>query len=137
MDKVETSKAESPRSLRMRFLEWRNGILGSDRFQRFAARNPLLRPIARRRASALFDLLAGFTYTQTLLAVVESGALARLARGPASAKELEAVTGLPEEGNLRLLRAAAAIEILEEGEPGWWVLGRHGAALQATPAQSR
>lgn len=121
----------STASLRMRFLVWRNRVLGSQRFQRFAARNPLLRPVARRRAAALFDLVAGFTYTQTLLAVVETGLLERLKDGPAGLAALSAGSGLSREATMRLLRAAAAIDIVELAEGDWWVLGRHGAALQS------
>lgn len=114
----------------MRFLNWRNRILGSTRFQQFAARNWVLRPIARRRAGALFDLVAGFVYSQILFVVVESGLLSRLARGPASLVDIIGVTQLKRDAALRLLRAAAALEIVEKGGAGWWVLGRHGAALQ-------
>ena len=39
-------------------------------FQRFAASFALTRPIARRRAGALFDLCAGFVYSQILFACV-------------------------------------------------------------------
>ncbi len=34
----------------------------------FAIRYPLTRPVARRRAAALFDLCAGFVYSQVLVA---------------------------------------------------------------------
>ena len=114
----------------MRYLAWRNRVLGSTGFRRFAARNPLLRSVARRRASAVFDLVAGFVYSQVLFAIVESGLLARLVQSPASLADAMMVTKLREDAALRLLRAAAAIEIVEEGESGWWVLGRQGAALQ-------
>ncbi|MBX7483514.1 methyltransferase domain-containing protein [Qipengyuania sp. 6D47A] len=113
----------------MRFLGWRNCVLASRGFQRFAARNPVLRPIARRRAAALFDLVAGFTYSQTLFAVVESGLLERLEAGPALLGQIETVTKLDAAAAQRLLRAAAALDLVEEVEGRWWVLGRHGAAL--------
>ena len=113
----------------MRLLGWRNRILGSARFQRHAAANPFLRPIARRRAGALFDLVAGFTYSQVLLCTVESGCVQRLGEGPASADELARLAGLSPDATLRLLRAAAAIGIVENARGDWWMLGRHGAAL--------
>ncbi len=43
-------------------------------FQRFAGTFVLTRPIARRRAGALFDLCAGFVYSQILLACVRLAA---------------------------------------------------------------
>ena len=53
-----------------RFYAWRNGLIRSPRFQRWAASFPLTRPVARRKANALFDLVAGFVYSQVLLACV-------------------------------------------------------------------
>ncbi len=122
-----------PQTIRTRLIAWRNRLFASRSFQRHAARNPLLRPIARRRARAVFDLVAGFTYTQTTLAAVESGLLDRLEHGPASLADVEATTGLNGDAAARLARAAAAIGLAEEAEPGWWLLGRHGAALQGNP----
>ena len=116
---------------RIRLLGWRNRLLANPRFQRHAARNPLLRPIARQRAGALFDLVAGFTYTQALLATVESGLLDELAGGPKTLADASHATGLADGAAERLLRAATAIGIAEEAAPGLWMLGRHGAALQA------
>lgn len=120
--------------MRVQLLGLRNRIIGSRAFQRHAAANPLLRPIARRRAAALFDLVAGFSYTQVLLAAVESGCVELLAQGPIEAADLARHAGLSEDASLRLLRAAAAIGIAQEvrsgsGGPGW-MLGRHGAALR-------
>ena len=120
---------ERPGGWRVKFIGWRNRILGSRAFQHQAAANPLLRPIARKRAGALFDLVAGFTYTQTLLATVEAGWVERLADGPVATVVLAAQADLGEEAATRLLRAAAAIGIAQEVQDGWWMLGRHGAAL--------
>ena len=54
-----------------RLRAWREDLLASPAFQRWAARFPLTRPIARRHARALFDLCAGFVYSQVLLACVQ------------------------------------------------------------------
>ncbi len=75
---------------RGRWLAWRNGILSSPKFQRFALRFPLTRPIARRRARALFDLVAGFTYSQILAACVQTRLLERLRDGPHDAAAIAA-----------------------------------------------
>lgn len=133
---METGQAQSdgaspqqPAGWRIRLIGWRNRIIGSRAFQRHAAANPFLRPIARARAGALFDLVAGFAYTQALLAAVESGCVQRLGTGPASTAELAGIADLSTDATLRLLRAAAAIGIFVEAAPGWWMLGKHGAAL--------
>jgi demethylspheroidene O-methyltransferase len=107
----------------------RNRILGSATFQRWAARLPLAQIIARRRAAAQFDLLAGFVYSQILAAMVTSGALEALAKTPQSLAGLGAATGLSETALCRLLAAAAALDLTEEPQPGLWTLGEAGAAL--------
>ncbi|WP_374944382.1 methyltransferase [Sphingomonas sp.] len=114
---------------RLRFALWRNGILGSPRFQRFASRFPVTRPVARARARALFDLVAGFTYSQTLAACIQTGLLDLLADAPTTTARVAARIDLPEAGAERLLRAAAAIRLVE-AIGGQWLLGADGAALR-------
>ena len=55
--------------------DWRNRLLMSPRFQRAAAAFPLTRPLARREARGLFDVVAGFVYSQVLLSCVRLGVL--------------------------------------------------------------
>ncbi|MGZ6036711.1 MAG: hypothetical protein ACXWLG_14775, partial [Myxococcaceae bacterium] len=67
--RLEAVPAEaSAESLADRWFRLRNRILSSPRFQRWAAEFPLFRWIARRRTLALFDLCAGFVYSQVLQA---------------------------------------------------------------------
>ncbi|WP_233998048.1 methyltransferase [Erythrobacter sp. QSSC1-22B] len=113
-----------------RWIGWRNGVIGNSRFQRWAAANPLTRTIAQRRAGGLFDLVAGFTYSQTLSAAVESGVIELLAAGPVSLADAGKRCGLSEEAAALLLRASAAIDLAQEVEPGVWMLGQQGAALR-------
>ena len=104
-------------------------MLASPRFQQFAARFPLTRPVARRRARALFDLVAGFTYSQTLAACVETGLLECLADGPLATDAVAVRIDLPPAGAERLLRAAAALRLVEPIGTAW-ALGSDGAALR-------
>ncbi|MGH6754248.1 MAG: methyltransferase family protein, partial [Bradyrhizobium sp.] len=84
----------------------RDRILASPGFQRFAGNFALTRPIARRRASALFDLCAGFVYSQILLACVRLKLFDQLASGPLSAAELSSRLPLPDDATVLLLDAA-------------------------------
>ena len=114
---------------RWRWIAWRNAVLGSPRFQSFAARCWLTRPIARTRARALFDLVAGFVYSQVLAACITTRLLDLLADRPLDVQEIAAATDLPVEGAVRLLRAAASLGLVERlGDH--WVLGSAGAALR-------
>ena len=120
------------RSAQLQFALWRNRMLADASFQRFAARFPLTRPIARRRARALFDLVAGFTYSQTLSACIRTGLLERLGEAPMVTAAIAVALDLPEPGAERLLRAAAAIGLVERIGPHW-LLAADGAALRGNP----
>ena len=50
------------------FFDWRNRLIASPSFQRWATRFPLTRWLVKKQASDIFDLMAGFVYTQVLLA---------------------------------------------------------------------
>ena len=65
-----------------RCLAWRDRLLASPLFQRRAAAFALTRPVARRHARELFDLVAGFAYSQVLLACVQLRLFDVLAEGP-------------------------------------------------------
>ena len=116
-----------------RLLAWREACLSSPRFQRWAAAFPLTRPIARRNARASFDLVAGFVYSQVLQACVQLDLLPRLRGRPASVEQLADELGLRPEAVACLLRAAAALRLVEPREAGRFGLGEQGAALLGNP----
>lgn len=111
----------------------RDRLLASPRFRALATTFWPTRSIARRRAAALFDLCAGFVYSQVLLAIVRLRLLERLANGPAGLEDLVAAASLPREGLERLLLAAAGLGLVERRGSGRWGLGARGAELLATP----
>jgi demethylspheroidene O-methyltransferase len=117
-----------------RWRDWRNRTIARPEFQRWAAAFPLTRPLARRHAKEVFDLVAGFVYSQVLLACVRLDLFERLAAGPLDEAVLAQQTGLGDEALQRLLAAAASLELVERraGAPGQGprvALGRLGAPL--------
>src|SRR5436190_19654607 len=110
---LQTMNADAPPSLHERWLAWRDRTLGSARFQRFAASFWLTRPIARRRTRELFDVCAGFVYSQILFACVRLRLFEILAEGPQTVGVLARRLRLPREGTERLLRAAASLRLAE------------------------
>lgn len=114
-----------------RWLATRDRLLASPRFQQWAAAFPLTRPIARRRARQLFDLCAGFVYTQILLACVRLHLFEILAERPQTATELAARLSLPGESVARLLAAAVALQLLEKRGDDRYALGPLGAPMAA------
>ena len=109
----------------------RDRLVSRPGFRAWAARFPFTRPVARARARALFDLCAGFIYSQILLACVQLDVFDRLAAGPCSAAAL--APELPPEAAERLLAAAAALGLVERRGAAWG-LGPLGAAMVDNPA---
>ncbi len=127
---IDNIPLPSALNARSRWVLWRNRILGSARFQHWAARNILTRGVARRRAAAQFDLVAGFVYSQILAAFVEAGLLEFLDGALLSDAAVAAHVRLPPDASDRLLRAAAALGLAESPQPGLWTLGSAGAELK-------
>jgi demethylspheroidene O-methyltransferase len=117
-----------------RALAWRDRMVANPRFQRWAASFPLTRWIALRRSRRLFDLCAGFVYTQTLLAGVRLGLFDALAAAPATREALRDRLGLDDDGIDRLLGAARALELVEPRPGGRIGLGPLGAPLVGNAA---
>ena len=117
------------RPLLDRLAAWRDRRVADPRFRAWAARFPLTRPTARRKARALFDLCAGFVYSQTLLACVELDLFALLAPGPREEGAIAAATGLTPEAARRLVSAAASLRLLRRQADGRVALGPLGAAM--------
>ena len=114
---------------RDRWVDWRNGLLSNPRFQRWAADFPVTRPIARRRAQGLFDLVAGFVYSQTLQTCARLGLLDFLRRGSETPEAIAHALGLPLDSARRLLSAADALKLVQRVGDGRFALGPQGAAL--------
>ncbi len=111
----------------------RDRLLADPRFQRWAAAFPPTRRIARRESRALFDLCAGFVYSQVLLACVELHLFDALRSGPLATDVLAARLGLQPAASRRLLEAAAALRLVEVDAEFGWRLGPLGAVLSGSP----
>lgn len=114
----------------------RDRLVASPRFRRWAAAFPFTRPIARRRTRALFDLCAGFVYSQVLQACVQLRLFDILGDGPQTADALAARLGLPLDRTRRLLLAAASLKLLTRRRGDRFGLGPLGAAMVGNAAVS-
>jgi demethylspheroidene O-methyltransferase len=117
-----------------RYLAVRDRWLSSPRFQRWAAAFPLTRPTARKRARALFDVCAGFVYSQILFACVRLKLFDLLTAGPLTSAGIAEALKLPPDSTDRLLEAAVSLRLLEKRAGGRFGLGALGAAMVGNPA---
>jgi demethylspheroidene O-methyltransferase len=112
----------------------RDRLVANPRFQRLAAALPFTAWIARRRAAGLFDLVAGFVYSQVLLACVRLRVFELLADGPLPLSEIAPRLGLNPAATQRLLAAAVSLQLLEHRRGGRYGLGALGAPLVGNQA---
>lgn len=111
-----------------RIFSARDRLLMSAKFRRAAIRFPLTRGIARHRAREVFDLCAGFVYSQVLLACVQLQLFDILKAGPLSLEQLADSTRIPREAMQRLARAAVSLRLLAT-QGADYRLGSLGATL--------
>lgn len=136
MSVFATEAAAKVASISESWRNFRNRLISSPRFQSWATRFPLTRYIARKRARALFDLCAGFVYSQTLFACVRLSAFDRLANGPRTISELAEGMQLPMEGARRLMKAGASLGLFRELPDERFALDDLGAAMIGNPSVS-
>jgi demethylspheroidene O-methyltransferase len=122
------------RGIEDRLLARRDRLLASASFQRWAAGFPLTRRIARKRAQALFDLCAGFVYSQILSACVRLRVCEVLLERPRTPEQLAGLLAMPPDKAVRLLEAAEALRLVERRRDGRYGAGALGAALAGNPA---
>jgi demethylspheroidene O-methyltransferase len=119
--------------LHPRFVQWRNRLVGSSGFRRWVQKVPLVRQLARRRASDLFQLMTGFVHSQVVLACVELDLFNTVSVSPQSAQQLAERHQLEVARLTVLLEAAAGLGLLERSGNGLYGLGIVGVSLMAEP----
>jgi len=127
---------------RARWQAWRDRRLTDPGFRQWALGFAPARWLARRRAAALFDLMAGFVHSQVLTACTQLDLFDLLRDGPQTAQALARHLALPPERLQRLLDAAVALQLLERRQAGAapgptgtaYGLGPLGAAMAGNAA---
>jgi demethylspheroidene O-methyltransferase len=124
-----------PSAVKGAWQDWVDRRTTQHSFRRWASGFWLTRPFVRRRAGELFDLVAGFVYTQVLLACVRLDLFERLAAdGPQTTQALALRCGLPPRSMQRLLDAAVSVRLLRPRSGGRYGLGALGAPMVGNTA---
>jgi len=112
---------------------WRTALIGSRKFQTWAAKTPFAASIARRDGERLFDLTAGFLHSQVLMAFVNLDLAHHLSAQPRSVQDLALRLSMPPNRVRVLCQAASALGLMKRTRNGRYALGRLGAALPGVP----
>lgn len=108
-------------------------IASSARARQWLAKFPLTRHISRQQSQELFDLCAGFVYTQILYTFVEARLHTALHDGPMNTAEIARHTQLAPDISERLIRGATSLGLARQNRDGRYSLGLKGAALIDNP----
>jgi demethylspheroidene O-methyltransferase len=114
--------------------DWRSRIIADARFQSWARNSPLTRRLAQRKARALFDICAGFVYSQVLSACVKLEVFELLGAGPKTCEALAPRMAVGVPAARRLLKAAASLRLLRALPNDCFALDDLGAAMIGNPA---
>ena len=109
-------------------------LIANSQFQNTVAKIPFLRGIAKKRANQLFDVMAGFVYTQILLACIRLNIFNQLKDGPLTLEAIKNECGLERAPLKQLLDAAVSIHLLEIRANHKYGLGKLGAPLVGNSA---
>ncbi len=110
--------------------------IADTRFQNQVAKIPFIKNIAKKRANQLFDVMAGFVYTQILLSCVRLNLFNLLKDGPLNLDEIKKACSLDAIPLKKLLDAAVSIRLLEMRSKGRYGLGILGAPMVGNTALS-
>ena len=118
-------------SWREAFDRWWDRCLTSQRFYQWSVSNPLTRWVTRRRSRQVFDLMAGFVYSQILLACVRLDIFRRVQDHPENLNSLAKQTQVSAPALQRLLNSAVALKLLTLRADQCYGLGPLGAPVAA------
>ncbi|MBT8545207.1 methyltransferase domain-containing protein [Polynucleobacter paneuropaeus] len=137
MSQVRTIPIEQDHSdygLFDRLYIYKDKLIANSQFQNTVAKIPFLRGIAKKRANQLFDVMAGFVYTQILLACIRLNIFNQLKDGPLTLEAIKNECGLECAPLKQLLDAAVSIHLLEIRANHRYGLGKLGAPLVGNSA---
>ncbi|MEL7542972.1 MAG: methyltransferase [Pseudomonadota bacterium] len=103
------------------------------RTQSRLAEFPLTRAVSKGKARKLFDVCAGFVYSQVLKAIVELEVIELLVSEPMQSRDIAARLSLPRDRAERLLDAGVALNLFYLQSDGHYAVGELGAALIGCP----
>ena len=112
---------------------WMDSKLTDPSFSRWAAGNIFTRWITQKRAQQVFDVMAGFVYSQVLLACVRLRIFELVNESPRTLEELAHLCQVPASALQRLVNSAVALKLLALRGQGRYGLGALGAPVAGHP----
>ena len=118
---------------RDRWDAWMDKKLTDPSFSRWAAGHLFTRWLTQRRARQVFDVMAGFVYSQVLLACVRLRIFELIKESPRTLEELAQICQVPAAALQRLMDSALALRLLSLRGQDRYGLGALGAPVAGHP----
>ena len=112
------------------FTNWMNNLVAKPSFHSLIKKIPIIRRLAFYDGKKIYDLVAGFVYSQVLLAIIELRLIDFLITGKRKIDEISRFTGLPDDKCILLCNAAASVGLLRKYKDSSFGLTRIGAAIK-------
>ena len=109
---------------------WLNNLVAKPSFHSFIKKIPIIRKLAFNEGEKIYDLVAGFVYSQILLAFIELSLIDFFISGRKNIDEISKYTGLSNNKCLLLCNAATSIGLLKKRRDSTFKLTRLGAAIK-------
>ncbi len=129
---MKTVLLNNDRSLSGRFYQFKVRLFSSLRFHQFIRKVPIIKYLINYEGGRIYDVMAGFVYSQILHSLVELDILQYLKSGGRSLSELSNFTKIEEDKTLTLLRSACALKLIYFKNNSYW-LSRMGVQIIAIP----
>ena len=95
------------------FTNWMNNLVAKPSFHSLIKKIPIIRRLAFNDGNN-HDLVAGFVYSQVLLAIIELRLIDFLITGKKKIDDISRFTGLPHDKCILLCNAAASVGLLKK-----------------------
>ena len=129
---MKTVALNNDRRLSERLYKLKVRLFSSQRFHRFIRKIPIIKHLVNYEGGRIYDVMAGFIYSQILHSLVELNVLEYLKSGGRSLAEISDFTEMDEDKTLVLLRGACALKLIYYKNKCYW-LGRMGVQIVAIP----
>ena len=112
------------------FTNWMNNLVAKPSFHSLIKKIPIIRRLAFNDGKIIYDLVAGFVYSQVLLAIIELQLIDFFITGKKKIDDISRFTGLPYDKCILLCNAAASVGLLKKNKDSTYRLTRIGAAIK-------
>ena len=129
---MKTVLLNNDRSLSERLYKFKVRLFSSLRFHRFIRKVPIIKYLINYEGGRIYDVMAGFIYSQILHSLVELDVLQYLKSNGRSLAELSSFTKMDEDRTLVLLRGACALKLIYYKNNSYW-LSRMGVQILGIP----